>query len=53
MSCPFVSKDILSRLPEDKKAELEKYYTDMVKQKNGGLEVSNSKVCPLSMIDEE
>lgn len=29
-ACPFVSADILARLPQDKKKELEKYYHDMM-----------------------
>ena len=30
MTCPFINKDLLSRLPEDKKAELEQYYKDFI-----------------------
>lgn len=34
MSCPFINKDMLARLPEDKKEELERYYNELVKQPN-------------------
>ena len=30
MSCPFVNKDLLSRLPDEKRAELEQYYKNFI-----------------------
>ena len=35
-SCPFLSKDLLARIPESKRQELEKYYSQMNKKSGGG-----------------
>jgi hypothetical protein len=35
--CPFLSKDLLSRIPESKRQEMEKYYTQL--QANGGASI--------------
>ena len=40
MSCPFVSADVLARIPADKRVELEKYYKDMM---------SNNSITPSDM----
>ncbi|CDW73796.1 UNKNOWN [Stylonychia lemnae] len=52
MSCPFINKDLLARLPDEKKAELEQYYKNFVEKK----EVIENKAidqCPLMDLDEE
>ena len=42
MSCPFINKDLLARLPADKRQELEKYYHDFIKDKHDLSRVSDS-----------
>lgn len=45
--CPFLSKDLLARIPESKRQELEQYYTQL-KSNQGAAAVSDSAKCPIS-----
>ena len=49
MSCPFISKEVLSRLPPEQKQELEKYYHDFIQKKAN----AEGPKCPVMDLDEE
>ena len=47
MSCPFLSKDLLARLPEDKLAEMQQYYHSMNGGANLDLKLPDADFCPV------
>lgn len=52
MSCPFISKDVLSRLPDDKKQEMEQFYNNHIKKEEIEKTLINKK-CPMTSVHDE
>ena len=48
-SCPFVSRELLSRIPEDKRQELEAHYSRMAGGgEEGMMSMMQDSECPVS-----
>jgi hypothetical protein len=49
-SCPFVSRELLSRIPEDKRKELEAHYSRMAEGggEEGMMSMMQDTECPVS-----
>eukprot|EP00347_Sterkiella_histriomuscorum_P024227 403331870 len=52
MSCPFISKDLLARMPDEKRAELEQYYNNFVASKETQ-ETPAQQMCPVMQLNQE